>query len=651
MADDQGNKPTIEADATDGKIIKYSETCIQENREARRLRLEQNRINWDVYHLNQDFSHKRAGQSREFLPKQAMAVEQITEFFQQGIMDLDDWWRCDYSPGADPQKMPLTNIEIKKLTDHYSDKLDGGDGLLPKVGDSIKSGLLSSVIIIKVHGGIKNKPFYTFENKVKGTNSAGNPVLEPVIKRGFKDAWELEIDLLQPFEYGQDPAGKGLYEFQEIFLDWHEAIALSTGPNKIYDRSVLDSLGNEMAEEYRLKLERSRETNQPIPYQDRKKIKIVEFWGNVIDTDTGELLHENVVWTIANDRWVIQKPTPNPFWHGESPFVTAPILRVPNSVWHKALMDSPTKLNLAANELYNLMLDDGMMSAYGIKQYRPDWLADDSSVSEGIYPGQSLAITSDCPPGAKVVERVDTSSGSGDSLSVFNLLNAEFNQAALTNDLRMGVMPNRAVKATEVVEASNSINSIFTGLAKVLEQAFMEKMLTKVWKVVLQNADNLDSAEMQALFGKDRAREIAAISAQQRFVDCIEGTDFKVFGVSKTLAKSKEFKKLMSLMQTVFANPLLTQEFTSKYSPQKLLSDIMDSLDINVEKLTMTPEEQQATMMRMQMAQQQQMQLKAGGNIPANGPGGTQGDQSQIHQATTGPTNISPEGLLPSTNG
>lgn len=626
-------------DSEESIIVKTSEIYTQENREGRRLRLEQNRINWDIYHLNQDFGHKRPGQSREFLPKQAMAVEQITEFFQQGLMDIDDWWRCDYAPGVDEAKMPITNLETKKITDWYLDNLHNGEGLLPFIGDSVKSGLIGSLIIIKVHGGLKKKSFYQFENKVvqEQVQSVKDKIIGmikpaktvPTLKRGFKKEWELELDLLQVYEYGKDPTGKGLYEYQEVYLDWHEAIALAKGENKIYDLAVLEALGSEMSDDWKTKMEKSKVDNQPIPYEERKKVKIQEFWGTVINTITGDVLHENVVWTIANDRWLIQKPTPNPFWHGESPFITAPILRVPKGVWHKALMDSPTKLNIAMNELYNLMLDSGMMAAYGIKQYRPDYLADDSSVSEGFYAGQSVAVTSDTPPGMKVLERVDTGSTSQESLSMYNLTNAEFNSAALTNDLRMGSLPQRAVKATEVVSSDNSITSIFTGLAKVLEVALIERLLEKTWKTILQNADNLDSAQMRALLGDDRALAIAQLSPQERYANCVEGTAFKVFGVSKTLAKHKEFTKLMAMLQTISGSQLLLQEFTSEFSMQKLLADIMNSLDINTEKLQMTPQEKMAAQQRMQVAMQQQMALKQGGNVTS--------DQSQIQQAGSGP--------------
>lgn len=634
---------TSPVNAEAGKILHISELYFTEADDARKSRLNMNRMNWDMYNLNQDYSHKRPGQSREFLAKQAMAVEQITEFFQQGLVDIDDWWRCDFKPGIDPQDMPLSKDEIKKITDHYLDKLNSGEGLVPLIGDSVKSGLLGSLIILKVHGRIKNKPFYSFNQKIKNPGKplapGETPELEPVLKRGFKKEWELQIDLIEPFCYGVDPSKRKLYEFQELFLDWSDVKALSVGENAIYDNAVLEECGNQMAEDHKKEIDRARESDQPIPTIKRRKVQIREYWGTIVDDMTGEVLYENVVWTVANKRHLIQKPTPNPWWHGKSPFVVTPIIRIPNSQWHKALMDAPTLHNKAMNEIYNLILDSGMMAAYGLKQYRPDYMEDESSAAEGFSAGQSIAVSSDCPPGMKVVERVDTGSMSQEALSVYNLTNAEFNAAALTNDLRMGAMPDRAVKATEVVESSNSITSIFTGIAKVLELSCIARVLELSWETTLQNADNMNSAEMQAVLGKDRALAIHAISPQERFAKCISNTAFSVFGVSKTLAKVKDFKKLTAMLQTISGDPLLMQEFSQEYSMVKLLQQIMDSLDINTTKLEMSPEEKIQTQQRIAAGIAAQNQQKAGGNQGS--------DQSQIPQATTGADNPQPQAGIP----
>lgn len=586
-----------------------------------------NRRNWDVYHLRQDYSHKRQGQSREFLAKGRMAVEQISNFFQQGLMDIDDWWRADYAPGKKEGELPISKEEIKKLVDIYLDKI----GFLSKVGDCIKSGLLNSLIILKVHGVMVKKPFYKFEQEV---NEKG---VKNKLKRGFNDVWELRHTLLMPDEYYPDPSGRGLYEMHELFMDSFDVQALCEGPEAIYDKEVFKKLSLDSDEDYHKKIEKSRQSNQPVPYISRKKIKIQEFWGDVVDNVSGEVIHENVVWTIANDHYILQKPEPNPFWHGKRPFIVTPIIRVPGSVWHTSMMDAPSAHNVALNELYNLILDGGLMATYGIKQYRPDWMEDESEVAEGFMPGQTVAASTNCPPGMKVVERVDTSSISPESLQVFNLTNAEFSASALTNDLRMGVMPSRAVKATEVVEASQSINSVFTGMAKVLEADFIRRVLQMSWEVILQNANDLDSATVRSALGDQRAMDISSMSPEQRFSTMIDGCVFQVFGVSKTISKMNDYKKITAFLQTISASPVLVQEFAQKYSMERLMEEILRSLDINTERLKMDPQEQAMVQQRLQQSMLMQQMMNAGGNLGGGGAGVDQGNIPQAGSENTGP--------------
>ena len=85
------------------QVIQTTKNYITESTQAKTGRMQLNRDNFDCYHLMQDYSHKTAGQSKEFLSKQSMAVEQITAFFQQGLVDIGDWFSVELSPGMTPE--------------------------------------------------------------------------------------------------------------------------------------------------------------------------------------------------------------------------------------------------------------------------------------------------------------------------------------------------------------------------------------------------------------------------------------------------------------------------------------------------------------------------------------------------------------------
>lgn len=567
----------LEIATSDSDLIKIYKTYKAESMQARHDRIQQNRLNFDCYHLRQDFSYKQKGQSQEFLPKMAMAVEQIASSLQQGLTDLGDWFQVGAQPGLIEDMMKVKPYEIYRLMKRQLELND----FYRKVGDASKLGLVGSLMIAKVGGQWVSKPKYKVQTYLQPDGSYKKKLLSKEDK-----VWRLNIDLVRQQDFYPDPTGRGLYVCQDIYMDYYSVELLAKGPNKIYDLKAVKSLKGSPASEGSDRFyEKARETGQNISNGAyRSVIKITEIWGNFVDTD-GTLLFENCVMTVANDRVVLQPPTPNPYWHGKMPFVFTPVISVPGGVWGKALMDAPVMLNKAQNEMFNLILDGGMMAVHGIKQLREHWLEDPGQVEDGIGAGDTLRVNSACPVGATALERVDTATVPQDGIEVYNLLNQEFNVAALTNDLRMGVQPFRAVKATEVVESSQANASMSNGLAKHIEQNFITPILEMGWKTAAQHMNDLDSNEVKSLLGPKRADAIAELGPEELFADTVQGCQFTVFGISATLNKQKEFTKLQAMLQTVAGSPVLMEEFAKEFDFKKLLGEIMKSLDIHPDKI------------------------------------------------------------------
>lgn len=592
---------------SDAVIVRTTENYIRESYEARRERIRLNRLNYDIYHHRQDYAHKRPGQSQEFLPKQQMAVEQMSSFVAQGLVDVGHWFNVEQQPGVKKNRVDATEVYL--LLQRQLEKTK----FLSFVSDSIKTGALGSLMIAKIHG--QQKPLARFFTQMVDGKRR--------LLKAEKDIWQLYVELIRPEDYYPDPTGAGLYECQTMWADKSAVLALCEGDNPLYEKDKVEGLNGYSPSDYDESwADKDRETDQSRTYSDyRVRVKLTECWGDIIEPTTGKVLHKNVTWTVANDTVLISKPKPNPFWHGKSPFVVAPITRVPFSVWHRAPMDAATRTNIAINELYNLMVDAGMMSVFGIKQLRTDWLEDDREVADGIRPGMTLRVSSNCPPGAAALQRVDEGALSSEALNMFNLMNAEHNTSAMTNDLRMGAMPSRAVKATEVVEASQTITSMFSGIAKSIEVDFIEPILERAWNVIMQNANDLDSDEVMALLGDARANELASLSPEDRFAETSQGNKFRVFGVSQTLNKQKDFRKLTALLQTVGSSEILLEGFMKKFSFEKLLTEIVRSLDI--QPGTIEQDEVDQIMMQLNAAAMQST--------------GSPDMQSQIPQAATGP--------------
>jgi hypothetical protein len=286
------------------------------------------------------------------------------------------------------------------------------------------------------------------------------------------------------------------------------------------------------------------------------------------------------------------------------------------------------------------MLDGSMAAVWGIRQLHVDWLEDPGQVSDGIPPGTTLVLGPGTPLQGKALESVFTTTVPPESMQLFGLTDREFQASAMTNDMRMGQLSGRAVKATEVMQASQHADFTLDAIIGDIENEVIEKVLRKIWLTLLQNVDDMASEDVIGAVGLDAAYSLSKMTPTQRYV-ALAGNKFKVSGLSATLAKAGDFQKMMALMQIVQTNPLMMQAFFQKYSPDKVIEAFLKFLNINPISIGQSPEEQAQMAQRLQQLPQfMQMTGQAQGNggsqpgIGGNGGsyGANAGLNGEIHQ-------------------
>jgi hypothetical protein len=259
-------------------------------------------------------------------------------------------------------------------------------------------------------------------------------------------------------------------------------------------------------------------------------------------------------------------------------------MRQPFTVFHQALYDQVVPLNFAINELFNLMLDGGLASVWGVRQLRADFLEDPGDVSEGIPQGKTLMVREDMPEGMKVLEQVTEGQVPPDALAIFNTLDRELNSSALSNEIRQGLLPAKQVRATEVAEASQSAAVVLDDLVSDMEYG-LNKVLRKAWLAILQNMGELSSADVGNALSVEEMLTVGRMTPQERFLTMGHGCSMKVNGLSATLAKARDFMRIMSILTAAAQNPLLQAVAMQKVDPEKLWNELLKMSNINPERL------------------------------------------------------------------
>jgi len=558
----------------DKQVVDWIMSCRDEAEEAKQDRMKLNADNFDMFFLKHDFSHKREGQSREVLSRQQMAVIQNRNFYQQALSKLGDWWSAEASFADAEMSLPVRPAEITRLTNYMLEQT----GYFSHVGNCVQNAQLSSLAISKCCPTLVAKPKYISKKSGRGKG------LRRWVEKIEDKTYRTKFKTVRAENYYPDPTGANLYKIEDMWVDFHEVKALSVGDEAIYNAAVVNDLsrGETDVEDAAT---RARESGQNTPGAGhRPKVKITEFWGSIINPTTGEMEMENCVVTIANDRHLLRKE-PNPLWHQRDPYTASPQLEVSDSVWHIAPMDAPTAAARAMIEMYNLMVDAGMMQVHGISQIRKDALDNPAQVQNGIQPGVALAVNSMLPIGGKVLEPLVSVQIPPDAFNIFQIQGQEFNSAALTSDARAGMTAVANQKATAIVEASQTIASVSQGIAQNYEARQILKELELAWMTTAQNWKQISREEFVSLFGPQRGEELSQLSAEDVFTSTVNGIKFRVYGISMTLAKSQDYQKLTTLLQTIASSPQLMEEFLKKYDLGKTLGEIMTALDIDKYKL------------------------------------------------------------------
>ena len=585
-----------------------------EAEEARRDRLNRSRQNREAAHNIQDYSDKQEGQSTEFLPRTSAAVQQFKAFIKRGLIQFGHWFDMEM-----PDDSPISGEDARYILMEFLNNIpvslfnQESTTIAHVLSDGGEVGLLESLIIMKVHGYKRKKPEFSFEEG----------------KTTFKlEPWNLVIELIKPEDYYPDPTGRKLYEIHRVERDLVDVVRLAE--QGVYDKEVVNKIVQDYAkEEPEAKARKTeQDQNKVPPPKFRRRVVIDEFWGTIVKDN--KVLHENVFCAMANDTYLIRKPKPNPFWHGGSPFVAGPLTRVPFSVWHRALADDFVPLNKAINEMFNLMLDGGLASVWGIKQLHAEWLEDPRQVSNGISQGDTLAMNDSAPPDGKVLEQVATGQVPTDAMAMFQVLSGEFNAAALTNEIRLGQLPSKQVKATEVVEASQSQAVLLDSIVADCE-FYTEQLLKKSWLTILQNMDDIDVRVIDSAVSRRAALILARMPKKDRFRILGNLAYFKVSGLSSLLNRARDFQKLMSIIQLIQGNPLLLQSFFRRFSGDKIIDLMFKQMNLDPRVMERSDEEK-ASMGKQADDAAVMQQLGLTGSGRQGGGTGGQSQQSEINQ-------------------
>jgi hypothetical protein len=602
--------------------------------QARWNRRSKNLANWNAYHSRMDWSHKLPWQTQQPITDFGISVEQTVGTLERGLTDTEDWLTVDPVGIGEPVLDADTVAALMKY--HLMRIWQPGDvpetsyNFANLIGDGVKRGILESIATCKVYGRMETRYQYRLETSAPRRGDMGYQEALPaytMTRTGFSGArvvrdpierFRLCVDLVPWEDWYPDPSLLNKYVIHEVTVPLNQLAA-----NPDYDPKVIDLIRGTAEATYS---DMYKRVTQDIVYVHHQpdEVRVREYWGDLIDPDTGEVLATNCFWTVCNNQ-LLRPPTPNPFWHGRRPFVSAALLRTPNSVTHKALADDAVLTWQFLCEMLSLMFDGALGSVWGKHQMRSDYVENVDDFQEGIPQAATFLLRPNTPEGYKALEHIDSGELPSYAMEIFNLAMREFQTAIATNDLRLGQQPPKEATATSVVEAMQASGSLFESIAARFEDTFTDPTFELVWMTILQYMPDGDyiSPEVVQILGPERALMMAKMSPQERFVLLSQSAKFKCRGLRGVAARSRTLTKMANIMQLMGNNPMIQQAFQQRWSWQRFVEQLFrnSGLDMSTMEKTQQEKQQEAAQQMVQEAMNEAQVTQPGnGDSAQNAP-------------------------------
>jgi hypothetical protein len=389
-----------------------------------------------------------------------------------------------------------------------------------------------------------------------------------------------------------DATGRNLYRIVRSEIDKHELLAraqlMDAAGQPIYNVSEIEQLTAYSSDQKAADNERSSGHTDGGQVSGRQPVTLHEFLVKSILRPNGEVMAGESLVVMANERFIIRGPEPNPYAHGEDWVVASPMIDVPFSVYGRSYMENWVSIAEAMTELTNLIIDGVRMTVMKAYAAVPDLLEDPSELSEGIWPNKVFQLT-EGSIGKDFIAEINFGELPEDGYRLLQGLSKLLREGTQLNELSLGQLAQRGnPTATEVDETKEGSSAAIESMASTIERSILEPVFNLMFLTGLQHEDFTNPRIIKAI-GEDTARMFER--RRQEFIEY--GYGFKVRGITEMIARGKKLRSLVGLLQTIGQIEPLMMTFLKKYDIGLLLDEMMRLMGVDPLQFTPTVRQKQ----------------------------------------------------------
>jgi hypothetical protein len=261
---------------------------------------------------------------------------------------------------------------------------------------------------------------------------------------------------------------------------------VETKPALNYNKSVLNK-AIQFRQNYRDDPEFKKELNMAIDgfgsadeYLDSDMVELLEFWGDIYDPDTKQLLRNQLV-TVIDRKWILRKQ-PNPMWTGAKPMFHCGWRLRTDNLWAQGPLDQLVGMQYRIDHLENLKADVFDLIAY------PVMVVKGSTVEEFEYePGATVFVGDE---GGLEFLRPDATALQAD-MQINELMN-RMEELAGAPKQAMGIRTPGEKTKYEVQSLENAAGRIFQSKVSWFERNILEPLLNGMLAESIRNFEGVE---------------------------------------------------------------------------------------------------------------------------------------------------------------
>ena len=556
---------------------------------------------YDRYRSSRDYSKKKDWQHKIVVPTVYPAIKGAAGLLKRILMKSEKFFEFVAERQDDaPQKMdPVTGQPIKDSMDNFARAftrkvrfhLDEAN-FVDSFGEGVESALAVMLGILRFSPeNVEDDRVVWAPIPVVDPNT-GQPVIDPSTGKAVVQKYDfvkettklakLKIELVNPLLV-HFPLDRS-WIIEESRPQLHTLLENKEGIS--WDKKELNRLTREdygtaartEADTERLKMLKIKEPTN----RYRKEVVLHTFWGTVTD-DKGGIVVKDGRFIVANQKYLLLKPSPSPYWLRKHPYVFITPLKVLFQCIGAGMIDGIRPILNALDNIINIAGDKALFALLAPSEVNVDALKDPQQAEGGLTPGKMFKTKGPLGQAFHQTQGGDIPAG------VFSL--AEFFKNGIDNHTTwtpaiQGMPARRDTTATEVNRNTEASSLSFENIAASIEQSGVIESVEVARDFTVQYfMDPLLNPETDDIF-RQEGFDIANLPEAEKYAFMNKRYPIRVKGLTAFFDKQKDRQDILMAIEVLAKVPALLQrldldEFLNRFfntfdwpNPDQLVLDV-----------------------------------------------------------------------------